>query len=173
MVKRITKLGNKKCLELAFREVDIQILGGSQITTLETFGNVFGRFTCSICQISRGQYSCIHIQRSVPHFLHLSSHMATTVLGNTRITKCNEGNAATRWGRSRDDFHNMFADYLWAWACEPWRMYNWWNHLNYCDISQKIIYKASKCCYQLLFCLISIVLCSFYLFVVYLTMSVT
>lgn len=34
MVKRITKLGNKKCLELAFREVDIQILGSSQIITL-------------------------------------------------------------------------------------------------------------------------------------------
>jgi len=48
-------------MEFAFREVDMQILGSSQIIALEPCGNVFGWFTRRTCQIGCGRYSCIYI----------------------------------------------------------------------------------------------------------------
>lgn len=117
--KSITNLGNQKWMEFAFREVDIQILGSSLIIALEACGNVFGRLTWRTCQISCGRYSCIHIQRSVSQFLHLSSHMVTSVHGNKRTSKCKEGSAATRGGRSTDDLYNMFADYIMGLCLRP------------------------------------------------------
>jgi hypothetical protein len=46
------------------------------------------------------------------HLMQCFSVFTPVVTRGKRTSKCKEGSAATRGGRSTDDLYNMFADYI-------------------------------------------------------------